>query len=339
MAHNINYNSKKGTYSFVSHKEKAWHGLGTIVNNAMTSAEAIELANLDYDIDTTVTAALFKDDDKTRAKVMPNNYAIYRTDTRDIFGTVTDRYQITQNRDVFKFMDSIVGEGKAIYETAGALGKGETVFITAKLPYYIRVNGHDTIENYLVVSNGHNGKTSLNIFLTPVRVVCENTLAVGLNNAKFNFSLRHTQGINDKLEDASQILEISKTITLDMQEKLKFLSTIKITDEKVDSYFKELVLSNAEMQQLLTADIKLNKAEFISTRKKNIINDLHKYYVIGVGQDGIQGTAYGAYNAINGYMSNVKKYKDNNAKMASLVLGGKEFTMNNKALQLATMLG
>lgn len=340
MSANINYNKKKGTYSFVSHKEVAWHTLGTIVENAMTSEEAIHLANLDYEIKKDRVGLLYPDEitGKTKAKVIHNQFATYRDDTKDIFGIVSDRYEVVQNTTVFQFMDSIVGKDKAIYETAGALGNGEVVFITAKLPYHIRISGNDVIENYLVVSNGHDGKTSVNIFLTPIRVVCQNTLALGLNRSKLTINLKHTQGVNFKLEDAYKILNITSTITSETQDLLQKLSKVKVTDERVDNYFKSLVLSKDEYLQLVNDKLKIENASFISTRKKNVINDIYKYYQIGVGQEGIQGTAYGAYNAVNGYISNVKKYTNDSAKMSSLVLGGADYTFNNKALELAMKL-
>lgn len=337
MSANINFNEKTNKHSFVSHKEIPWHRNGTVVEDAMTSAEAIELAGLNYTVDKAKVAAIFPKGVEPSGKYLYNTFATYRTDTYTPFGIVSDRYEIIQNSKAFEFMDSIVGKGKAIYETAGALGKGETVFITAKLPYYITINGEDTIENYLVVSNGHDGSSSLNIFLTPIRVVCANTLAVGLENNKFKIKLRHTTGISDRLDDARQLLNISSSITKNMQEVLTQLSKIKVTDEVAAKYFQSLILSKAELESLAKQEIKLKESAEISTRKKNIINSITDYYYKGIGQSDIIGTAYGAYNAVNGYLSNVKSITGDK-KMSSLVLGGTDFKLNNKALDLALTL-
>jgi len=332
MSDNIEYNKKRGTHSFVSHKELAWHGLGQTVQNAMTSEEAIQLANLDYEVAKDRVAVIFPEHSTPSAKYVPNTYGVYRTDTLDVFGVVSDKYEIVQNINAFGFMDSIVGKGKAIYETAGALGKGETIFITAKLPYHIRINGNDVIENYLVVSNGHDGRTSLNIFLTPIRVVCANTLAVGLENNKFKIKLRHTSSINDRLEDARNLLEVSSTITENMQHIFDHLLSTKVTDEAAEQYFNGIFLNDFELNSLATQDIKYDKSFDISTRKKNVITAVNKFYHVGVGQSNIMGTAYGVYNAVNGYLSNDKKYSSEAKRMESLVLGGSEFKLNNKAL-------
>jgi len=342
MSANINFNKEKGTYSFVSHKEPAWHKLGTIVDDAMTSKEAIKLANLDYTIDKAPIYAKFnnyiKDTTGIKGKQVENTFATYRTDTLDIFGTVSDRYEIVQNTEAFKFMDSIVGKDKAIYETAGALGNGEVVFITAKLPYYIILNGYDTIENYLVVSISHDGSRSVSIFLTPIRVVCQNTLAYGYSQAKFKFNLRHTTNVHDKISDASNILQISKTITQENEELYKKLTNIKIDDKEANDYFTKVILNREEYLSFKQEKVKLNYSDVISTRKKNILLDIMKYYQVGVGQDNIIGTGFGVYNAITGYLSNIKKYTSEDKKMESLVLGGSDNKLNNKALVLAQEL-
>lgn len=339
MAANIEFNKKRGTHSFVSHKVPAWHGLGKIVDEAMTSKEAIHLANLDYTIAKAAVYAKFNehivDTTGVRGKQVENAFATYRTDTLDIFGIVGDRYEVVQNIEAFKFMDSIVGEGKAIYETAGALGNGEVVFITAKLPYYIRLNGEDTIENYLVVSISHDASRAVSIFLTPIRVVCQNTLAYGYSQAKFKFNLRHTANVHSKISDASNILQISKTITEENEALYKELVNTNISDDKAKEYFTRVVLNLDEFVSFKQEKVRYEHSDVISTRKKNILADIMKYYEVGVGQNNIIGTGFGVYNAITGYLSNMKKYTSDDKKMESLVLGGSDNKLNNKALVLA----
>lgn len=338
MADNINYNEKKKSYSFVTAKEPPWHARGKIVDNVMTSSEAIELANLDYIVDKARLAAIFPDGLDKKSIYLNNNFVTYRQDTLDTFGIVSDSYAVVQNKDAFAFMDSIVGESRAIYETAGALGNGSTIFITAKLPYYIKIKGNDVIENYLVVSNGHDGKTSLNIFLTPIRVVCQNTLAFATSSAKMMIKLRHTTNIHDKLEDAMELLHITKTITEENQLIFSELANRKISDEKVANYINNVFLTNDEITILNDKEINIKHADFISTRKKNIIYDVNKFYQIGVGQKEIIGSVFGAYNAVTGYLSNVKKYGNDDKKMSNLVLGGSDFNLSSKALSYALEL-
>ncbi len=149
MAHNINSNEQTGNHSFFSVKEKAWHGLGKIVQEYPTSAEAIRFAGLDYTVE---KRKLFTYDNENNNGnpdtdiiipeiEVPNFYATLRTDTEQVLGVVGKDYEIVQNKDAFTFFDAIVGGEGIMYETAGALGKGERIFIAAKLPGLYKSRG------------------------------------------------------------------------------------------------------------------------------------------------------------------------------------------------------
>lgn len=175
MAHNLFYNEFTGKHSFFSVKEKAWHGLGQIVSEYPTSSEAIWHAGLDYQVAKSPNIHEFPSGKEVVSKT---SFFTYRTDTEEVLGeSVGKDYQIVQNGEAFAFFDAIVGGGDGIlYETAGALGQGEQIFITAKLPDYIRVgNGDDVIEKYLFLTTTHNGSGSITAAFTPVRIVCQNS--------------------------------------------------------------------------------------------------------------------------------------------------------------------
>ena len=155
MAHQINFNQKTGKDSFMSVKEKAWHNLGQVIDRYPTSSEAIQHAGLNYIVE---KRPLFTYDTenhigKTADNIIiseiavPNFFATVRADTDQVLGVVGNDYEVMQNRDAFSFFDAIVDGGEGIlYETAGALGNGERVFITAKLPDYIKVGRKDMSE-------------------------------------------------------------------------------------------------------------------------------------------------------------------------------------------------
>ncbi len=184
MAHNINFNEQAGKHSFFSVKEKAWHGLGQIVQDYPTSAEAIKYAGLNYTVE---KRRLFTYDNENNVAnqdteivipeiEVPNYYATIRTDSQQILGVVGKDYEVIQNVNAFSFFDAIVGGDGIMYETAGALGKGERIFITAKLPDYIKVGNDDLIEQYLFLTTSHDGYGSITAAFTPIRIVCNNTL-------------------------------------------------------------------------------------------------------------------------------------------------------------------
>lgn len=187
MGHNISYNGQTGKHSFFSVKEKAWHGLGQIVQDFPTSAEAIGFAGLDYTVEKRPLFTLngenfttFNGLDQVAGQDacihVPDFFATVRTDTEDVLGVVGKDYSVVQNIEAFSFFDSIVGGGEGImYETAGALGKGERVFITAKLPAYIKVGKDDLIEQYIFLTTSHDGGGSITAAFTPVRICCNNS--------------------------------------------------------------------------------------------------------------------------------------------------------------------
>jgi len=168
MAHNINEGKRVFTVG------ESWHGLGTVVQSEVKSSEAIKLAQLDYNV---VKTPLFAND-----KQLDSHVAIIREDTKDILGITTPKYQIVQNIDAFGFFDTVVGDGQAIYHSAGALGNGERIWILAKLPNDIIINNEDKVEKYLCLTTSHDGKSALQMYFTPVRVVCQNTLNMSMSD-------------------------------------------------------------------------------------------------------------------------------------------------------------
>ncbi len=229
MAHNINFNNGKA--SFFSVREKAWHGLGSVVENAPDSKTAIELAGLNYSVEKQPVYL-------EGGIVIPDTYATVRTDTNKPFGIVKSRYEVLQNSEAFNFFDAIVGEGAAIYETAGALGDGETIFITAKLPEYIKVGKDDLIEQYLFLTNNHNGKRVLQAAFTPVRIVCNNTLNAALRNNSNNVRIMHNSQMKNNLEQAHKLMGIVHK----MKEELETVFNSMAKKGIVDEGLKKIIL-------------------------------------------------------------------------------------------------
>src|SRR5690606_20882489 len=128
---------------------------------------------------------------------VPNFYATIRTDNETVLGVVGKDYEIVQNRDAFSFFDAIVGGDGIQYETAGALGKGERIFITAKLPGYIKVGREDLIEQYLFLTTSHDGYGSITAAFTPIRICCNNTLNAAMKNHTNSIKIRHTANAKD----------------------------------------------------------------------------------------------------------------------------------------------
>jgi len=179
MAHNINFNEQTQQHSFFSVKKKAWHGLGQIVQNYPTSKEALQFAGLDFEVCKRPNTHRL---DNGTEIISKTSFYTYRPDTNTILGDRLGKdYEVVQNIDAFSFFDAIVGGDGIQYETAGALGNGEKIFITAKLPGYIRVANTDSIEKYLFLTTSHDGFGSIMAAFTPVRIVCNNSATRWMN--------------------------------------------------------------------------------------------------------------------------------------------------------------
>lgn len=213
-------------------RETPWHGQGVRVEEAPTSADAIRLAGLDW----TVSSREMFLADGTRVE---GNYMNVRdTDERQL-GVVGDRYKIVQNSDAFEFTDALLGEGVK-YETAGSLQDGKVIWLLAKLPNKFEILG-DKVDPYVVFTNTHDGSGAVKIAMTPVRVVCNNTLNMALKSAKRTWSARHTGSIENKLNDAMQTLELASEY-MDAQKNLfEDLYKIKTPDSKIIQFVDALV--------------------------------------------------------------------------------------------------
>ena len=205
MAHELEIRNGQASMMYVG--ETPWHGLGTKLEGPATSAEAIQAAGLDWRVAKIPLAA---SDGRTLQPV--DRFAVVRMDLwgKDggpVLGYVGSHYTPLQNRDAFRFFDDIVGEGAAIYHTAGALGHGERVWILAKLPEQIRVIGDDVVDKYLLLSNSHDGSSCVEVKFTPVRVVCQNTLSLALRWGR-TIRVPHTRHVKDRLAEAADLLGV-----------------------------------------------------------------------------------------------------------------------------------
>ncbi|MFD2164530.1 DUF932 domain-containing protein [Paradesertivirga mongoliensis] len=328
MAHNIKYNEQTRKHSFFSVKEKAWHGLGQIVSDYPTSAEAIKYAGLDYLVEKrplfTYDNENFHGNEDTDIIIpeieVPNYFATMRTDTEDVLGVVGREYHVVQNIDAFSFFDSIVGGGHGIlYETAGALGKGERIFITAKLPDNIRVGFDDLIEKYLFLTTSHDGSGSIITAFTPVRIVCNNTLNCALNNMSNSIKIRHTESAQDKLKQAHELMGITNKLATELGDIFNRWSRIRITDKQVLQLVQQAMAPSKEVLE----NVLKGKEDEHSSYFKNVCNNVCEFAFSSETQQShtTKGTLFGAYNAVSGYFQNVKTYKDDESKLKSIQFG------------------
>ena len=263
---------------------------------------------------------------------LDNAFCTYRDDTHTPLGYVKQKYTIVQNNAAFKFFDNVIGESGAIWQTAGSFGNGERIFVSAKLPNNILVNG-DPVENYLVFVNSHDGSFGVRILFTPIRVICQNTLTAAIKKATNSISIRHTESVHKNIELAYEVLGITKKKIEATEYAYNVLSKIKVTDDDVLNYICNNNLTDNEIDNLLNTGHTFKQLLYrnglavtdsgISIRKLNTIIDTFDYYQNGIGQKEIAGTAWGAFNAISGYYSNVDTSTDGTKRIDSLLFNDK----------------
>jgi phage/plasmid-like protein (TIGR03299 family) len=331
MAHHLNYNEQTKKHSFFSTKEKAWHNLGQVIQDYPTSAEAIKHAGLDYEVE---KRKLFTSSLQDMRIEVPNFFSTVRTDNDTVLGVVGKDYQIVQNRDAFSFFDSIVGGDGMLYETAGALGHGERIFITAKLPDYIRVGNDDLIEKYLFLTTSHDGSGSITAAFTPIRIVCANTLNAALRNQTNTVRIRHTSNAKQRLEQAHKVLGISDRLALQLESIFNNWTKVRISDNEV----KKLIHSALAPSKEVLKTLQEGRTEDLSTCFINMVDNAYEYAMSDPTQlmNTTKGTVFGAYNAITGYFQNVRSYKDDEAKLASILMGGTGQLRAQTAFDLCT---
>jgi len=251
---------------------------------------------------------------------VPDFYATIRNDTEQVLGVVGKNYEVVQNVNAFEFFDSIVGGKDGIlYETAGALGKGERIFITAKLPDYLRVGKDDLIEQYLFLTTSHDGYGSITAAFTPVRIVCANTLNAAMRNHSNGIKIRHTASANERLKQAHQLLGITKQLADELEEVFNHWSKIRITDNAVKHLIQIAMAPNKEVLQ----NLQNGKQDELSTTYNNMVSSVMEYALTSpTHQEATtKGTLFGAYNAVTGYFQNVRNFKDDESKFKSIMYG------------------
>lgn len=330
MAHNLEFNSEKGTHSFFSSTvAKAWHGLGQNVDGAKTAEEALELANLDFEVSKEAVSINLPDGTQ---QISDKMFATIRKDNNAVLGYVGNRYEVLQNKQCFDFFDAVVGSGEAIYETAGVFGIGERIFITAKMPEYIAINGknNDQIENYVFLTNSHDGKGVVTAAITPVRIVCNNTLNMALGNCSNKVTLKHTTNMHSKLAAAHEIMGLKDKFNAEIEEIFTAMAKKQVGD---DFYKKVAVHSIAKGNAKLINDYFEGNG---STRFKNIIDEVLEFSA-GNGTQKMSNTymtAYGALNSISGYFQNAKDWGKKVEEKTESILDGDVSRSNQIAFNL-----
>lgn len=229
------------SYMASGHGLVPWHKTNyTTVEGTMTSEEALHLAKLDFDV---LQEPVF---DGLGYPV--EGYRLnFKSDDRTLLGLVSDKYKVIQNREAFAFTDALIGPS-CRYETAGSLNNYRTTWLLAQLEPK-KIMGDD-YNNFLCFMNSFDGSSAVKVCVTPIRVVCQNTLNLALTKAKRTFSMRHTSKIQGRLNEAAETLKLSEEYIVEVQDKYEELAKKKVTASMFDKFLQQLFpVENPSMEK------------------------------------------------------------------------------------------
>ena len=335
MAHLIDVSTGRAAYAGVG---KAWHGLGIDVSAAMTSADALRLGGQDWHVSERPIQAVMADGS---TQLISTRKALIRDDTSRVLGIVGAGYQPFQNAEAYEFMDAIVGEGLAIWESVGAIKEGRVCFMLAKLPRDIRVGSDDVIKPYTLLVNSFDGSNAFKCFDTSVRVVCNNTLTAAMGRSGKSrdciegISIRHTGSLKDRVKAARTKLGIITKRFESFEQQTQAMAGRSLDYRESLGYFKalyptevcpahqpiaadgagllQMMLEGNQEQAPVVAE--LLAGHYAETERQAKSNREALDLILGNYDNsrnrlpGIEHTAWSAYNAVSEYVDHQAKHR------------------------------
>lgn len=360
MAHGLEERNGKFSFAENGSRERAWHGLGEVVNEPMFVADALKLCRADYNVALQPIVALpqnlvnaMDNGEMINASILRDllvdgKMATMRTDLNTALGVVSEGYGTVQNEFAFKFVDTLCSgmdsdrDNHPTIECCGVLGKGERVFITCKMPEDIILNPRtdDKIETYVVFTTSHDGTGAVRCMVTNVRVVCSNTLNWAMKHNSGRIAFRHSSKVMSRLdllnkenaEFAYRTLGLWNEYEKSFKESLEHLRNIKLAERDLDNIIAEITLADEAKKAFLeTRNI---EHEDIKTRGRNIFLGMKEAMEGGIGQDILErGTALWAINGITTYFQNEANFK-NQEVMFDNVMDGNVYKKVQKAYDM-----
>lgn len=282
MSHNLYRN----TLAFVG--QRPWHQLGIQFDREFTGPEAIAAAHLDYPV-TKEQLHRMRPDLGFGMTEPIDAYATINGHTKEVLGVVGEGYEILQNHEAFDFFDILLNESGGKLQTAGAIGKGEKVWMLAKLPEVFYPLAGDGVEQYMLGVTSHDGTMKTEVRFTSIRVVCSNTFNLAMKGSKGVISIRHTTNMRQKLEMAAMVLLRYKEHFDVVGDQFAKLASVKVDDYWIDQYLERVVGNPLNIADGRGRTIMENRIKLIEGRLT---------FGKGVDLPGVAGTAWWALNAL-----------------------------------------
>ena len=327
MAHGIETTDGRANMAYTG--RTPWHDLGQNIEEAFDAETALKEANLDWEVE---VAPLYHKDPDAVGTVSEDAFAksskgkvVRRLDNGDELGVVGMKYSPLQNKDAFAFFDGVFGEGKARYETAGYLGKGERMWLLANMTNNdpIEILPGDEINKYLLLTNDFTGSYSVIGSFTPIRVVCNNTLTAAVRDiikGGNTVRVKHIGDVADRLNFAGKVLAQAGVFYDEVKDLFQTFAKKQLNGEQTRTYIHRSLFDD-------------NKETKSRTKK---VDEVEGLMHTGRGSDivGVRGTVWGAYNALTEYVDHHKVYRGGATKRLEASQFGTGRHLKKKALTI-----
>ena len=313
-----------------TNNKKAWHGLGNVVEEKIYSTtEAIKLAGLDWSVVKEPVYIFNPDGTKT---LVENVNAVVRDSDRTILGSVSDRYELLQNKDAFSFFEPFLHEKDVYISSAISLFNGRKIVICAQIEDNTReIVKNDPIRGHLILATSHDGSLGTIVKFTDVRVVCNNTLRAALSSKGEFRSVKHSKKQKEKLVDIQTSINLYKA---DFEENVNLYKQMANRQMGVNDFrdYLEKVFASELKAAAKRAEVEEEKFRLENYRPTAKILDNYKF-TPDLQLEGIAGTSWAGFNAITEYVSHQKG--NDSEKRFNSVIFGTDAELLNRAKQFA----
>lgn len=298
--------------------KKPWHGIGQRLENPPTVEEGIRAAGLDWNV------LLYRLQTPNGKPV--NAFATVRGVDEKVLGVVGPRYVPLQNRDAFKFFNLFLEAKQAQLHTAGSLCGGRKVWVLAHVSgSATEIVKGDRVDSFILLSNGHDGTTSVRVGFTPIRVVCANTLSAAHRDKASSklLRVRHTASVHDTLEKIREVMDVARSEFAATVEQYRALASREVNQADLKRY----------VRQVLEVDPDNEKED--SPQLRNTLADILKRAEQGMGNDmpGVRGTLWAAYNGVTESLSH--RLTSNTDRRLNSLWFSTGAQINRRALEIA----
>lgn len=323
--HNIETSGSKA--AFVAAHQSAWHQLGETLDHAFTAEEAMEHGHLGgwnvrkLPLFTSVPG-------EKRALEVPGRFAVVRDNpfTKgqiDVLADMGAVFHPIQNEEHTEFLNTLVDESGAHFDTAGSIDGGRKVFVTMKMPGHLKVGGVDKVENYIAALNSHDGTMQFTVMVTPVRIVCSNTMNLAFKNHSHKYTVRHTKNARNAIAgEARRALDLTFSYLDSFQAEAEQLINTTMTEIR----FEEIIENAFGPTE--------DDRSAVATRKQRKVEDMLELFADANTQAGIRNTAWAGLNALTEWADHFSPVRGNDREATRAAKAVLDPAFKNKALDL-----